>query len=170
VACAAQATGERLKELERQHSQLAGQIEGCGAHCSELREQEEALRRDLAEAGDQRYRLLLKTTRQQRMAKRYEEVDGGRYKPQVRQSGMKLASSHRAGAPSDELMRSCAVGEERVVSRVFGWRWVSRCRVSCWMLLIAGHSQVCMPVSLDGHLFSWGRSPVAWLQLAVAAR
>ena len=78
-----QATEARLRHLEQQGGQLAGQIEGCGLQCSQLRAQEGQLRQDLAEAGDQRYRLLLQTTRQQRAARRYEEAESGKYKPQV---------------------------------------------------------------------------------------
>ncbi|KAF5839002.1 hypothetical protein DUNSADRAFT_1779 [Dunaliella salina] len=45
--------------------------------------QEETLKRDLASALAAKYKLLLATSRQQKTAKRYEDMQAGRYRPLV---------------------------------------------------------------------------------------
>lgn len=51
--------------------------------CQLLRQQEEQLKVALDSKSHEKYKVFLATTRQQRTAKRLEEVEAGRYRPLV---------------------------------------------------------------------------------------
>jgi len=75
------ATDARLAELEQQRAALQDAATQAAHNCQVLREREEALKAELAGALAAKYKLLLATSRQQKQAKRYEDMAAGRYRP-----------------------------------------------------------------------------------------
>jgi len=77
------ATDVRLAGLEAQRFKLQADATDADGRCQGLRDQEETLKKDLASALAAKYKLLLATSRQQKTAKRYEDMQAGRYRPLV---------------------------------------------------------------------------------------
>jgi chromosome segregation ATPase len=75
------ATDARLSDLEQQRAALQEAATQAAVNCQTLREHEEGLKAELAGALAAKYKLLLATSRQQKQAKRYEDMAAGRYKP-----------------------------------------------------------------------------------------
>lgn len=74
-------TDARLHELEAHKADIQAQIAQVDASCSSMRDQEESLKVALGEAGQLKYTLLLATARQQKTAKRLEDMEAGRHRP-----------------------------------------------------------------------------------------
>lgn len=77
------AADARIAGLQQATLAVATQLSEVDATCRALREQEELLKQAAAGQALEKYRLFLATTRQQRLARRYEEVEQGKYKPAV---------------------------------------------------------------------------------------
>ncbi|GBF90586.1 hypothetical protein Rsub_03158 [Raphidocelis subcapitata] len=77
----ASAAEARLRELGQRAADAEGGREAAGAACGELRARAEALRERIAAAALERHEALLATAAQQRLARRYEEIASGRYRP-----------------------------------------------------------------------------------------
>ncbi|MEW5316880.1 MAG: hypothetical protein WDW38_008222 [Sanguina aurantia] len=80
------ATDARVASLDAQRISLAAGVAASEASCRQLQGRGDALAAGLTEAVNLKYRLLLATTRLQRTAKRYEDVEAGRYRPAVEDS------------------------------------------------------------------------------------
>jgi len=80
-------TDGRIQQLEAHKAELQEQMVQTDSSCAALRDQEEGLKAELADAAQQRYRLFLSTTRLQKTAKRLEDMEGGRHRPLVEDPG-----------------------------------------------------------------------------------
>ncbi|KAG1659381.1 hypothetical protein FOA52_007844 [Chlamydomonas sp. UWO 241] len=77
------ATEQRLVDLEAQRGELQGRLLQVDASCAEMRGQEEGLRQDIDAAAQRKLQLLLATSRQQKRAKRLEDMEAGKHKTVV---------------------------------------------------------------------------------------
>lgn len=109
------ATDARIASLNAQRVSLAAGVAASEASCRQLQGRGDTLASELTEAVNLKYRLLLATTRLQRTAKRYEDVESGRYRPAVEDSSQVSAAvccvrmpclqlrGRRFGTPSQTL-------------------------------------------------------------------
>jgi hypothetical protein len=75
--------GEAIASLGARKAELAQALVSVDASCQLLRLQEEQLKVALDARSHDKYRALLATTRQQRTARRLEDLEAGRYRPAV---------------------------------------------------------------------------------------
>ncbi len=69
-----------------------------------MRQQQEVLQAELADALASKYKLLLATSRQQKAAKRYEDMAAGRYRPLVEDVSALDDELSRAGQRLDSVL------------------------------------------------------------------
>ncbi|MEW5300344.1 MAG: hypothetical protein WDW36_003280 [Sanguina aurantia] len=103
------ATDARIASLNAQRVSLAAGVAASEASCRQLQGRGDTLASELTEAVNLKYRLLLATTRLQRTAKRYEDVESGRYRPAVEDSSQTGAELERS---TDRLSLAISVLEQ----------------------------------------------------------
>eukprot|EP00798_Chlamydomonas_sp_ICE-L_P001679 gene1679-33074_t len=74
-------TDGRLNSYEAGKAEALAQIQEIDSDCAQMREQEESVKMGFSEASLLKYKLLLATARQQKTAKRLEDMETGRHRP-----------------------------------------------------------------------------------------
>ncbi|GFH23762.1 flagellar-associated protein 172 [Haematococcus lacustris] len=98
------ATDARLQALEAQRSSLQAAASEADQRCSALRQQEEVVQAEIADALASKYKLMLATSRQQEAAKRYEDMASGRHRPLVEDPAALDPELSRAGQKLDGVL------------------------------------------------------------------
>ncbi|KAJ9514439.1 hypothetical protein QJQ45_012419 [Haematococcus lacustris] len=98
------ATDARLQALEAQRSSLQAAASEADQRCSALRQQEEVVQAEIADAMASKYKLMLATSRQQKAAKRYEDMASGRHRPLVEDPAALDPELSRAGQKLDGVL------------------------------------------------------------------
>jgi peptidoglycan hydrolase CwlO-like protein len=125
------ATEQRLGDLEAQRGELQGRLQQVDASCAEMRGQEEGLRQGIDEAAQRKLQLLLATSRQQKRAKRLEDMETGKHKTVIEDPRSSTARSTRrttSCSGSWGCCMSCARPRRRSTPR---WSACSRTWRSC---------------------------------------
>jgi len=102
-------TDARLVELSAQRTQLQAQLQQVDGACLQLRGQEQAMAAALGQAQQRKLQLLLATARQQKRAKRLEDMEAGKHKPLLDDPTQLDSELDRA---NDKLGRLVALLEE----------------------------------------------------------
>lgn len=76
-----QATDSRLQELEARRADVEARLSELDSALASSRDKEEAEAQEQAAAAREKYKLLLATARQQKKAKRLEDLENGKTKP-----------------------------------------------------------------------------------------
>lgn len=98
------ATDGRIRTLDGQNAELSRQVAQVDGLLRELRDKAEALLGAVHTSGSTKYRLLLATMRQQKSAKRWEDIDAGKYKPQVEDPSQLDAELSKAGSRRSKIL------------------------------------------------------------------
>ncbi len=109
-----QATDSRLQALEAQREELQGAAAEADQACGDLRAREQVLQAELSQALANKYKLLLATSRQQKQAKRFEDMASGRYRPLVEDASLLDGEVTAAGGRLEALLGVCSAIREAV--------------------------------------------------------
>ena len=103
------ATDSRLQELEAQRADVEAQLSELDSALVSTRDREESEAQEIADAARERYKLLLATARQQKKAKRLEDLEGGKVKPTMEEPSQ---LDNELGKVRDKLGRLVDLIEE----------------------------------------------------------
>eukprot|EP00877_Chromochloris_zofingiensis_P014228 jgi/Chrzof1/9059/Cz03g34170.t1 len=99
-------TEARMQEMSSERENVNNQLQQLASSCQALAQEHETMREELADASKQRYCALLSTARYQRIAKKYEELETGRYRAQVEDPSQLDAELSRASDKQLKLVNA----------------------------------------------------------------
>ncbi|GAB4817322.1 hypothetical protein N2152v2_004368 [Parachlorella kessleri] len=98
-----QAVEARLEELGAELERLQSNMQEADANCAQLRQAQAGIRGELDVLGLRKFQVLMATKARQKEAKRYEEVEAGKYKLHVAQSAALPAELEKAQQKQEKI-------------------------------------------------------------------